>query len=312
MTTTITSAPARPPKPRAGSRGIRTAEGPSVWMLAPAFAFFGLFAILPLLGVALLSLMHWDGLGTPSFAGFENWMTVFTNPVTLNAMWLTLAMTVLTYVLQAPISILLGVFMAGKEKYRAVFSVLYFLPLLFSAAAIGIAFKALLDPNFGLSNAFDAPWLNRDWLGDPHLVFYVLIFVISWSFVPFHSLLYQAGVRQIPASMYEAAMLDGAGRARTFFSVTLPQIKYTVVTSSTLMIVGSLTYFDLVFVMTAGGPGNATRILPLDMYLTGFRSYQMGPASAIAVILVVVGLIVSLLLNRFSGAEKMESQMEGA
>ncbi|RZU63471.1 carbohydrate ABC transporter permease [Zhihengliuella halotolerans] len=312
MATTSTSAPARPPKPLTSGRGTRAADGPSVWMLAPAFAFFGLFAIVPLLGVALLSLTHWDGLGSPSFAGLENWTTVFTNPVTLNAMWLTLAMTVLTYVVQAPVSILLGVFMAGREKYRAVFSVLYFLPLLFSAAAIGIAFKALLDPNFGLSNAFDAPWLNRDWLGDPQLVFYVLVFVISWSFVPFHSLLYQAGVKQIPASMYEAAMLDGAGRARTFFSVTLPQIKYTVVTSSTLMIVGSLTYFDLVFVMTAGGPGNATRILPLDMYLTGFRSYQMGPASAIAVILVVVGLIVSLLLNRFSGADKMESQMEGA
>lgn len=287
-------------------------DGPSTWMLAPALIFFTVFALIPLLGVAVLSLMNWDGLGTPSFAGFTNWQTVFTDPVTLNAMWLTFAMTILTYVTQAPISILLGVFMAGNEKYRAVYSVLYFLPLLFSAAAVGIAFKALLDPNFGLSNAFNIPLLSQDWLGSTDLVFYVLIFVIAWCFVPFHSLLYQAGVKQIPTSMYEAAMLDGAGRIRTFFSVTLPQIKYTVITSSTLMIVGSLTYFDLVFVMTNGGPGNATRILPLDMYLTGFRSYQMGPASAIAVILVVVGLVISLLLNKMSGSDKMESQQEGA
>jgi len=96
-----------------------------------------------------------------------------------------------------------------------------------------------------------------------------------------------------------------------FFHITLPQLKYTIVTSSTLMIVGSLTYFDLIFVLTGGGPGNATRILPLDMYLTGFRSYDMGRASVIAVILVVVGLAVSLALNRLSGAHRMESQMEG-
>ncbi|GAA3709615.1 sugar ABC transporter permease [Zhihengliuella alba] len=281
-------------------------------MLAPALTFFGVFAIIPLLGVAVLSLMSWDGLGTPEFAGLANWQRVFSDPVTLNAMWLTLGMTVLSYAVQAPLSILLGVFMAGSEKYRALFSVLYFLPLLFSAAAVGITFKALMDPNFGLAKAFDVGWLAQDWLGNPQLAFYVLILVISWSFVPFHSLLYQAGVRQIPNSLYEAAMLDGAGRVRTFFSVTLPQLKYTVVTSSTLMIVGSLTYFDLVFVMTAGGPGNSTRILPLDMYLTGFRSYQMGPASAIALILVVVGLIVSLALNKFSGSDQMESQMEGA
>lgn len=300
---------AAPPRQR---QSAKTNIGPSNWLLAPALVFFAVFALIPLLGVAVLSFMKWDGLGTPVFAGMSNWQQVFSDPVTLNAMWLTFAMTVLCYITQAPIAILLGTFMAGNQKYRAVYSVLYFLPLLFSAAAVGIAFKALLDPNFGLSTAFKIKLLSQDWLGSTDLVFYVLIFVISWCFVPFHSLLYQAAVKQIPSSMNEAAMLDGAGRVRTFFAVTLPQIKYTVITSSTLMIVGSLTYFDLVFVMTNGGPGNATRILPLDMYLTGFRSYQMGAASAIAVILVVVGLVVSLLLNKFSNSDKMESQQEGA
>ena len=286
--------------------------GPSNWLLVPALSFFGVFALLPLAGVVVLSFFAWDGLGTPQFAGLTAWFQVFQDPVTLNAMWLTLLMTVLSYAVQFPLSLLLGVFMAGHQRYREVFSVLYFLPLLFSAAATGIAFKALLDPNFGISRAFGLDFLSQDWLGSPNFAFYTLIMVISWSFVPFHSLLYQAGVRQIPTSMYEAATLDGAGRVRQFFNVTLPQLKYTIVTSSTLMLVGSLTYFDLVFILTGGGPGNATRILPLDMYLTGFRSYQMGPASVIAVILVAVGLTLSLILNRVSGADRMESQMEGA
>ena len=109
---------------------------------------------------------------------------------------------------------------------------------------------------------------------------------MSWQFIPFHSLIYQGAVRQIPTSMYEAAQIDGAGRVRQFFSITLPQLKYTIITSSTLMVVGSLTFFDLIFVLTAGGPGDATRNLALEMYKTGFQANLMGPASVIAVILV--------------------------
>ena len=107
-------------------------------------------------------------------------------------------------------------------------------------------------------------------------------------------------------------MIDGAGRMQNFFHITLPQLRNTIITSSTLMITGSLTYFDLIFVMTSGGPGNATRVLPLDMYLTGFRSYNMGGASVIGVILVVVGLLIAWLLNYVSGSSKMDSDMEGA
>ncbi|GAA1980247.1 sugar ABC transporter permease [Isoptericola halotolerans] len=293
-----------------GAPGSRAA-GPSIWMAGPALLLFGVFAVVPLLGVVVLSFMSWDGLGAPVWAGAENWGRTLTDPVTQNAMRLTVVLSVASWLFQAPVSLLLGVFMAGRQRYRAVLSVLYFLPLLFSAAAVAIAYRALLDPNFGLGTALGVSWLSQDWIGDPDLALWVVLFVVSWSFVPFHSLLYQGGVRQIPKSMYEAALLDGAGRAQQFFHITLPQLKYTIVTSSTLMIVGSLTYFDLIFVLTGGGPGNATRILPLDMYLTGFRSYDMGKASVIAVVLVAVGLAVSIGLNRFSGANKMDSQMEG-
>jgi raffinose/stachyose/melibiose transport system permease protein len=139
----------------------------------------------------------------------------------------------------------------------------------------------------------------------------VVIFVGSWQFIPFHSLIYQGAVRQIPTSMYEAAQIDGAGRVSQFFHITLPQLKYTIITSSTLMVVGSLTFFDLIFVLTAGGPGDATRVLALAMYQTGFQANLMGPASAIAVILVLVGLGLALLLRRLGGSST-DSQLEGA
>ena len=301
-------APRTAPPRRSGGSG----HGPSLLFSLPALVFFGLFAVVPLVGVVVLSFATWDGLGTPSFAGLDNWTRILTDPVTHQAIRLTLLLTVATWLVQFPISILLGVFMAGAQRYRALLSVLFFLPLLFSAAAVGIAWKSLLDPNFGLGRAFGVSWLDQDWLGDPTLSLPTLVFVIGWCFIPFHSLLFQAAARQVPASMYEAAQLDGAGRVTMFRHITLPQLRNTMITSSTLMIVGSLTYFDLVFVMTGGGPGNATRILPLDMYLRGFRSYDMGGAAVVGVLLVGVGLTVSFLLNRLGGSTEMDSQMEGA
>jgi raffinose/stachyose/melibiose transport system permease protein len=288
------------------------ASAPSSWFVVPALAMFLAFAIIPLVIALGLSFTSWDGLTAPVFNGISNWVRKLGDPLTYHALWLTLQVIVVSWVIQTPMSILVGVFVSGKQRYRAVLAALYFLPLILSSAAIAIAFKALLDPNYGVGHAFNLPALTKDWLGNPATALYVVIFVIAWQFIPFHSLLYQAGARQIPTSLYEASEIDGAGRVRQFFSITLPQLRNTIITSSTLMIVGSLTYFDIVYVLTQGGPGYATRILPLDMYLTGFSASDLGGASVLAVILVVIGLIIALALTRFSGFNRMTSEQEGA
>lgn len=291
----------------------RTLEkGPSGWLAVPALAFFMIFAIIPLLGVLFLSFTRWDGLGEIKLDGLSSWNTVLADPVTVNALLVTAKIMFFSFIVQAPISLLLGVFTAASQKYRAALAVLYFVPLLLSSAAVAIAFKALLDPNFGLGPGLGLPFLAQDWLGNSDLVLFVVVFVIAWQFVPFHTLIYQGGVRQIPASLYEAAQIDGAGRVQQFFNITLPQLKYTMITSSTLMVVGSLAYFDLIFVLTAGGPGYSTRLLPLHMYLTGFKANDMGAASALGVILVVIGLALALFLQRLGGKNRNASQLEGA
>ncbi len=282
-------------------------------MALPAVAFFGIFALIPLIGVVVISFMEWNVLGSPKWVGLTNWEAVlFDRPFTWTALGLTVTFVIGSYLFQAPVALLLGVFMAGQQRYRALLAVLYFLPLLFSSVAVGLTFQSLFSPNYGLSAALPFEWLPNDWLANSDLVMWVMIFVVGWCFVPFHGLLYQAGVRQIPQSMYEAATIDGAGRLRQFFSITLPQLRYTIITSSTLMLVGSLTYFDLIYVLTGGQPADAVRILPLDMYVTGFASYNLGYASVIAVILVAIGLTLSLLLNVLSGSSKMDSDKAGA
>jgi raffinose/stachyose/melibiose transport system permease protein len=280
-------------------------------MAFPALAMFLLFGVVPLVGVLVLSFAQWDGLGAIHTAGLSNWRSVLSDPGLPHSVLVTFEVMILSWAVQTPLSLLLGVFLAGRQRYRALLAVLYFIPLLLSSAAIAITYKALLDPNFGLGAGLHVGFLTQDWLGKGNLALGVVIFVVSWQFIPFHSLIYQGGVRQIPTSMYEAASIDGAGRVRQFFSITVPQLKYTIITSSTLMIVGSLTFFDLIFVLTAGGPGDATRVLALDMYKRGFQANLMGPASVIAVMLVLLGLVLALLLRRLGGSTTA-SQQEGA
>lgn len=280
------------------------------WMTLPALVVFTAFGVIPMLGVLGLSFTTWDGIGDIRLSGLDSWRSVLTDPGLPHALWVTFLIMALSWVVQTPLSLLIGTFLAGPQRYRAVLAVLYFIPLLLSSAALSITYKAMLDPNFGLGAGLGIPLLRQDWLGDGTLAVGVVIFVVSWQFVPFHTLIYQGGVRQIPRSLYEAAELDGAGRVRQFFSLTLPQLKYTVIASSTLMVVGSLTSFDLIFVLTEGGPGDATRVLALDMYKRGFQANLMGPASAIAVIIVLVGLALALLVRRLGGSAT-DSQLEG-
>jgi raffinose/stachyose/melibiose transport system permease protein len=259
----------------------------------------------------VLSFTRWDGIGAIHPAGLDSWQSVLTDPGLPHALWVTFLVMALSWLFQTPMSLLMGVFLAGRQRYREILAVVYVVPLLLSSAALAITYKALLDPNFGLGAGLGVPFLAQDWLGRSTLALGVVVFVVSWQFIPFHALIYQGGVRQIPVALYEAAQIDGAGRIRQFFSITLPQLKYTIITSSTLMVVGSLTFFDLIFVLTEGGPGDATRVLALDMYKRGFQANLMGPASAIAVILVLVGLALALLLRRLGGRDASASQQEG-
>ncbi len=284
-------------------------------MVLPALVFFAVFAIIPMIVAVYYSGLKWNGLTAPVWVGIQNWISVFKDGEAWNSIKLTLELMVLCWVTQNPISLVLGVFMAGKQKHRAIFSVFYFIPLLFSAAAIGVTWSYILNPNFGLVNSILRAFgvtKTINWLGDPHLALIVVSLIIAWQFIPFNSLLYQGGAKQIPESLYEAAKIDGAGPLRIFFSITLPQLKYTIVTSSVLILTGTLTYFDLVYVLTSGGPGSSTQVLAMDMYKQAFMNNEIGLGSVMAIILAVFGLVLSLLILKFTGFNRMESQKEGA
>ncbi|WP_017568743.1 carbohydrate ABC transporter permease [Nocardiopsis halotolerans] len=312
----------RPPRASrsGGSRGgsaarasaPRTGRPGPLWAV-PGLLYFGFFAALPLVMVAYLSLTEWGALGSPQFIGLDNWSNLVVDPLMHQAVFLSLMLTLLSWIFQTPISMLLGVWAAGQQRNRAVLSAIFFLPLLLSSAAIAIIWRALLDPNFG-PLAWLGPRLGLDSvnvLGGQTSAFLVIVFVSAWQFIPLHMLLYQGGARQIPKTLYQAAEIDGAGKLRAFWHITLPQLRHTITTSSVLMVVGSLTYFDTVLIMTAGGPGTSTTIVPYLMYQAGFGRWELGYASAVAFTLVLVATATSLLMVRFTGFANMRSTREG-
>src|SRR3954462_2516023 len=292
---------------------------PRVWwplgFLLPALVLFVGLVVLPIVVALLLSFCSWNGSTQIQFVGLANWHQFVHDDSALAALQRTALLVIASLLIQEPIAMALGIYAAGRQRHRAVLTAIYFLPMLISAAALGILLGQLLSPvNGGIQYAgqnFGLVFLNHDWLGDPELVMATVIVLIAWEFIPFHSLLYQAGVRQIPTSIYEAAALDGIGPVRRLFSITIPMLRHTIVTSSTLNIVGSLTVFDLIYTLTGSGPGESTRVLALAQYLEGFNSLNFGYASVLAVVLGVAAVIVSVILVGVTGFGKMRSQAEG-
>lgn len=288
-------------KGRSG-KGVRAGRPHAAWAL-PGVLFFAFFAIAPMVLAFYLSFTKWNGLGDPEPAGLANWQKLFDDPRLTQSITVTVLLTVVSWTFQTVVSLLLGVWAAGRQRNRAVLSAIFFTPFLLSSTAIALLFYSLLDPNFGI--------IRGDTFGSTSGAFLAIVFVGGWQFIPFHTLIYQGGARQIPEVLYQAAAIDGAGRYRQFFSITLPQLRNTATTSSVLMIVGSLTYFETVLILTQGGPGTDTAILPYLMYEAGFKSYDFGYASAIASFLVVAATALSLLLVRLTGFGAMRSTREG-
>lgn len=280
----------------------------------PALFLLLIFAAAPVAFAAVLSLTNWNGAGPIHWVGLHNWRQLFSSAASQSAFARTLLAALVSWLVQILFGSSLGIYLAGHRRYRGYLAVLYFLPMVLSSTAIGIVWANLMDPNFGAL----APVLHNiglhltlDLLGNPRWALYAVTAVISWQFIPFNTLLFMGGRRQIPEALYEAARLDGASPLRCLRSVTLPQLRYTFVTASVLILVGSLGYFDLFLVMTDGGPGDATQVLAMRMYQEGFSAAQFGQGSTIAVALAVVGLAVGIALVVFSGFGRMSSQREG-
>ena len=271
--------------------------------LLPALALYVLFVLLPVVQAAYYSLFKWNGLQPlTDFIGLNNYATAISSPTFATAVSNNLLIIGLSLTIQIPFSLSLAVLLNRRFPGRAIFRLLFFLPYVLSEAITGIVFSLLLRPGSFVDSSLQQVGLGgliQDWLGDTGLVMITLFVIISWKYFGFHMILLLAGLLGIPREIEEAALIDGAGRWQAFRHVTLPLLGPTLRVSVFLSMIGALQLFDMIWVMTAGGPLNASNTMAIAMFKAGFKSTQMGYGSALAVILFAFGLVLALAYQRY-------------
>lgn len=283
---------------------------PPAWLvpalfLAPAVLMLAVFLLYPLLSSFQLSLLDWNGLGEQGrFIGLGNWLHLLHDSLFWRALGNNAWLALFSIVIQLPLALALAVLLDKAGERSRWLKIIYFLPLLMSSVALGVLAKNLYDPNFGpinlLLQQLHLDGLAHDWLGDPAYALGAVIAVVCWQNVPFYMVLFLAGMASFPEDLTEAATLDGASEWTIFWRIKLPHLRGTVRTAVLLAIIGSLRYFDLVFVMTGGGPEHASELMATYMYRTVFSGFQLGYGSTIASAMFLVVTLIAALALRLS------------
>ena len=297
-----------------------------VGFLALPVIVYAVFVISPFVQAFQISMTDWSGLvGTAKFVGFENFEKLWHNEDFWNALWHNVYMLIAVPI----VTLGLGLFFAfmlnvgGKRRKNEVitgvtgskfYRFVFFFPQVISITIIAVIWFNIYnpDPQDGMLNSLLGAvgldgWQNA-WLGEKSLALLCIMAVMIWSHVGFYVVLFSAAMASIPRDIYEAALLDGAGRFHTFFRITLPLLWDTVQTGWVYMGIIALDGFALVQIMSVnmGGPDGATDVMPLRLYLTAFRDSQFGYASAMGIAMLIVTMTFAVLTLRFARRERIE------
>lgn len=272
--------------------------------LAPVTILLLVFILYPIIDTFITSGYQWNGISSAKkFIGFENWKTLLADKNFWIAFRNNLVIMVLSIVIQIPIGLALATFLDFGGKKLTIFKVIWFVPLLMSSVAIGFLFTYALATNGGIVSTISG-WFgggNIDLLGNPKTALLTIIIVICWQFTPFYMVYFMAAFTNIPYDVFEAARIDGATRGQYFWRIALPLLVPSMKSAAILSMVGSLKYFDLIYVMTGGGPGTSTELMATYMYKQSFKNFNMGYGSAVAggmfILISMVSLITMKLLK---------------
>lgn len=290
------------PRPRQRRRDWRAVA--LVWgFAAPALLVYVTFVIVPVGLAAVYSFFNWNGLGPlERFIGFDNYVRALTDPIFLKAVGNNLLIVALSLLIQGPVAIGLALLLNRPLRGRAIIRTLIFVPYVLSEVVAALAFKLILQPDGPFDSVLSSLGLGgikQLWLADQNVVFWTLFFILSWKYLGFAVLLMLAGLQAVPDELFEAAAIDGASWWQIQRLITLPLLGPTIRIWAFLSMIGSLQLFDMVWVLTGGGPVNATVTMATYMVQFGFQRSQLGFGSAVAVLLFVISLAFALIYQRF-------------
>ena len=279
-------------------------------MTAPALVFFLLFIVLPFFETIFFSFYRF-GLTSPvrEFVGLSHYIELMSDNVFWLAIKNNILIAVLSIILQVGVGLLLAAMIdRGLKRGKSLVSTIIFMPIVISTVAIGLLWQLVFDPNTGMLEElfYQLDWSTPElgWLGDPDIALYAVIFVAFWQFTGFMMIILLAAMQGIPRELYEAARLDGASPIRAFFAITFPELRNVLIVCLLITIIGAFKVFDLVWVLTSGGPGNATQVIGSYIVQNAFTIGRMGYANAISVFLLVAALVLGLVQLRTSRRDR--------
>lgn len=300
---------AAPPSiPRAPDRRRRRAHRREYALFlaftAPNLILIAVFAYWPVIQDFYLSLTRWDFIApAPTFVGLANFADMFTDPGFLGVLWTTAVFAVGVVTGGIVLGLLVAVLLNQRLKGRGVVRTLVFAPYVLPGAAVATVWLMMFDPNYGLSRVvFDAIGTQSpDWMTDSSWALPGLVVVYLWRNIGFCAIVYVAGMQSLPVEPYEAAQLDGASKVRQFFSLTVPLLSPSTFFLLLMQVIGTFQSFDIIAVMTGGGPAGATTTLSWFIYEQGFMAFDIGRSAAGSVVMFLLLLAITALQSRLVG-----------
>ncbi|XID90714.1 carbohydrate ABC transporter permease [Paenibacillaceae bacterium WGS1546] len=273
--------------------------------LLPATALFLLFVITPIFWSTYYGFFNWSGIGSAKLIGFDNYIEIGQSSTFWKALKNNLIVVAASVLGQVPLALLIALLLTRSSFFHRFVRAAVFLPMVLSSVVIGMIWQYIYHPQIGILNfameRLGLDSLKAQWLGDPAIAIYSLIPPLIWNYVGLYLLLFMAALSNIPSEVNDAAKIDGAAGWVKLGKVTLPMIWGTVQTAVVLCIAGSLKVFDMIFIMTGGGPAHATEVLATYMYNNTFSIYRYGYGSAVSTVMILISftiIVVSQLIMR--------------
>jgi raffinose/stachyose/melibiose transport system permease protein len=283
-----------------------------VWVL-PALALLLVFVYYPIVENLRLSLYSWNAFSArPVFVGLDNYRTAAGDPIFWRALRNNTVFAVTSLVFQVGFSLVLAAVLEDfvHQRLRGFLRTIYFIPAVISITVAGILFSFLYNPQIGLLNrllgAVGLESWQHSWLGEPGTAMWSIIAMSQWQSIGYTAILFVVAIQRVPREFYEAARIDGAGRIRSFFSITVPMVREMTTLVTILTISGAFLVFNEVMVMTAGGPSNSSQVLGTWLYRNAFLNDDMGYAAAIATVIFVITLLIGAVQIYVSRRRRIE------
>lgn len=248
---------------------------------------------------AYVSTLEWNGVAPdPPGVGLDNYVRIVQDPIFWQAVRNIAVFGVITVLGQMVLGLLLALVLSGPVLLKGLYRAIVFIPVVLAPAAVSTAFRQFYRPDGQINEVLGAiglEWLQQAWIADPDVALYALAAVNMFSWTGFSFILYQAALSQIDSHTLEAAQIDGAGVARTVWSVVVPQLRATHITLMLAGVIGSLKTFDIVFLVTGGGPGRSTEFLTTYIYKTSIQQFHVGYGAALSIVLLLLALMMTLV-----------------